>query len=313
MSELSWTEELNNEELANKPSHPNGPRLKDSLELQVAELEMLLSMFPNKGEITLQDENVFKNIQRHLNDTTENPPPKIEYSVAVPINETKAIVDLQVELPLSYPYVTPQLFARSNTLDRQQQLQLNKDLTSYIATLEPGELCIYATVQWLQDNTTFRVQNSEVCERTTRKEIVKAPFKRMWIYSHHIYRQELRKKIFEYAKKLNLTGFCLAGKPGVICVEGTKENCEEFWHIIRYPNWKHISCKHHETGEAEGNGESFRLFQTFEDLQFQAHGDYGLRNDYHMDLGQFLEFLKVHQSDHIFQILFGIEGKSPDT
>uniref|UniRef100_A0A0B8RTS3 RWD domain-containing protein 2A-like n=1 Tax=Philothamnus irregularis TaxID=1899461 RepID=A0A0B8RTS3_9SAUR len=287
--------------------------IKDSLELQVAELEMLLSMFPNKGEITLQDENVFQNIQRYLNNTAENLPPKIEYSVAVPINETKAIVDLQVELPHSYPYVTPQLFARSNTLDRQQQLQLNKDLRSYIATLEPEELYICAAVRWLQDNRTFRVQNSGVCERTTRKEIVKAPFKRMWIYSHHIYRQELRKKIFEYAKKLNLTGFCLAGKPGVICVEGTKENCEEFWRIIRYPNWKHISCKHLETGEAEGNGESFCLFQTFEDLQFQAHGDYGLRNDYHMDLGQFLEFLKVHQSEHIFQILFGIEGKSPDT
>lgn len=209
--------------------------------------------------------------------------------------------------------MTPQLFARSDALDRQQQLQLNKDLTSYIASLEPGELCICAAVQWLQDSSTFKVQNSEVCERSTRKEIAKAHFKRMWIYSHHIYRQELRKKIFEYAKKLNLTGFCLTGKPGVICVEGTKENCEEFWRIIRYPNWKHISCKHLETGETEGNGESFRLFQTFEDLQFQAHGDYGLRNDYHMDLGQFLEFLKVHQSEHIFQILFGVEGKSPDT
>ncbi|XP_034264784.1 RWD domain-containing protein 2A isoform X1 [Pantherophis guttatus] len=312
--QIKWIYELcNNENVTDVASVMMSSNIKDSLELQVAELEMLLSMFPNKGEITLQDENVFQNIQRYLNNTTENLPPKIEYSVAVPINETKAIVDLQVELPHSYPYVTPQLFARSNTLDRQQQLQLNKDLRSYIATLEPEELYICAAVRWLQDNHTFRVQNSEVCERTTRKEIVKAPFKRMWIYSHHIYRQELRKKIFEYAKKLNLTGFCLAGKPGVICVEGTKENSEEFWRIIRYPNWKHISCKHLETGEAEGNGESFRLFQTFEDLQFQAHGDYGLRNDYHMDLGQFLEFLKGHQSEHIFQILFGIEGKSPDT
>lgn len=63
--------------------------IKDSLELQVAELEMLLSMFPNKGEITLQDENAFQNIQRYLNNTAENLPPKIEYSVAVSIIETK--------------------------------------------------------------------------------------------------------------------------------------------------------------------------------------------------------------------------------
>lgn len=134
----------------------------------------------------------------------------------------------------------------------------------------------------------------------------------MWIYSHHIYRQELRKKIFDCAKKLNLTGFCLTGKPGVICVEGLREHCEEFWRVIRYPNWKHISCKHVENIETEGSVNDLRLFHAFEDLQFQAHGDYGLRNDYHMDLGQFLEFLKQHQSGHIFQILFDVEGKLSD-
>lgn len=219
-------------------------------------------------------------------------------------------VDLQVTLPHDYPYVSPQLFARSNALDRQQQLQLNKDLTTYVASLELGELCICSAVQWIRDNSTPYLQNSKLSSEKAPKETVsKTLFSRMWIYSHHIYRQELRKKIFDSAKRLNLTGFCLTGKPGIICVEGVKENCEEFWHVIRYPNWKHISCKHIESGESEGNEDNLRLFDTFKDLQFQAHGDYGLRNDYHMDLGQFLEFLKEHQSEHVFQILFGVEGK----
>ncbi|KAJ6665806.1 hypothetical protein lerEdw1_001278 [Lerista edwardsae] len=285
-------------------------KIKESLELQIAELEMLFSMFPNKGEITLQDENCFLNVQRYLNNTSEDLPHKTEYSVAVTIDEPKVKVDLQVTLPHDYPHVPPQLFARSNTLDRQQQWQLNKDLTSYVSSLELGELCICAAVQWIGDITPY-LQNSKLPSEKAPKEIVlKTLFSRMWIYSHHIYRQELRKKIFESAKKLNLTGFCLTGKPGIICVEGVKENCEEFWHIIRYPNWKHISCKHIESGESEGNEDNLRLFHTFKDLQFQAHGDYGLRNDYHMDLGQFLEFLKEHQSEHVFQILFGVEGKS---
>lgn len=216
-------------------------------------------------------------------------------------------------LPHDYPHASPQLFARSNALDRQQQLQLNKDLTSYVTSFESGELCILTAVQWLRDNSSPYLRNSKLsCARMPGEKIAKTFFKRIWIYSHHIYRQELRKKIFDAAKKLDLTGFCLTGKPGIICVEGVKENCEEFWHIIRYPNWKHISCKHTDSAETEGNGDNFRLFHTFEDLQFQAHGDYGLRNDYHMDLGQFLEFLKAHQSEHIFQILFGVEGKCSD-
>uniref|UniRef100_A0A8D0DVW0 RWD domain containing 2A n=1 Tax=Salvator merianae TaxID=96440 RepID=A0A8D0DVW0_SALMN len=287
--------------------------IKERLELQMAELEMLFSMFPNKGEITLQDESTFFHVQKYLNNSSENLPHKIEYSVAVPVDEPKERLNLQVALPHDYPQVSPQLFARSDALDRQQQFQLNKDLTSYITSLESGELCICAAVQWLRDNSVNYLRSSKLsCERASPAGTVKTFFSRMWIYSHHIYRQELRKKIFDSARKLNLTGFCLTGKPGIICVEGVKENCEEFWHVIRYPNWKHISCKHVESKETEGNGDNLRLFQTFEDLQFRAHGDYGLRNDYHMDLGQFLEYLKAHQSEHVFQILFGVEGKCSD-
>ncbi|XP_042737678.1 RWD domain-containing protein 2A isoform X2 [Lagopus leucura] len=212
--------------------------VRECLELQLLEVEMLLSMFPKKGEISL-DEAAVPALQRYLRDGGGSLPPRLEYSVAVGVGEPEVKVELQVQLPHMYPHVAPQLFARSNALHRQQQLQLNTLLTSHISSLD-------------------------------------------------------------------------SGKPGVICVEGTRENCEEFWRVIRYPNWKHISCKHVETVEAEGSIDNLRLFQTFEDLQFQAHGDYGLRNDYHMDLGQFLEFLKQHQSGHIFQILFGVEGKLAD-
>ncbi|XP_015276388.1 PREDICTED: RWD domain-containing protein 2A [Gekko japonicus] len=287
--------------------------VKENIELQMSELEMLFSMFPNKGEITLQDDNTFLNVQQYLNNASEALPHKIEYMVSVAIDELKERVNLQVTLPYDYPNAAPQLFARSDAVDRPQQLQLNKDLASYIASLESGELCIWTAVQWLQENSSPYLENSKFSSaRESKEKVVKTFFNRMWIYSHHIYRQELRKKIFDCAKKLNLTGFCLTGKPGIICVEGIKENCEEFWHVIRYPNWKHISCKHVESAETEGNEDHLRRFHSFEDLQFQAHGDYGLRNDYHMDLGQFLEFLKEHQSEHIFQILFGIEGKSSD-
>ncbi|KAM6355155.1 RWD domain-containing protein 2A [Podargus strigoides] len=286
--------------------------VKECLELQLLEVEMLLSMFPRKGEMNL-DEDAVPGMQRYLRDTDGAVPPQLEYSIGVDVGQAKVKVELQVLLPHMYPHVAPQLFARSNALHRQQQSQLNTGLASYISSLGSGELCIYQALQWVKDNSLPYLENSKISsENASKGVVVKETLHRMWIYSHHIYRQELRRKIFECAKKLNLTGFCLTGKPGVICVEGLRENCEEFWCVIRYPNWKHISCKHVENIETEGNINNLRLFHAFQDLQFQAHGDYGLRNDYHMDLGQFLEFLKQHQSGHIFQILFGVEGKLSD-
>ncbi|NXN34908.1 RWD2A protein, partial [Rhinoptilus africanus] len=286
--------------------------VKECLELQLLEVEMLLSMFPKKGEINLHEDAV-PSVQRYLKNTDGDLPPQLEYSIAVDVGEPKVKVELQVVLPHRYPHVAPQLFARSGALHRQQQCQLNTGLASHISSLDSGEVCVYEAVQWVKDNTSPYLENSKISSESASKEVaVKETLHRVWIYSHHIYRQELRKKIFDCAKKLNLTGFCLTGKPGVICVEGLRESCEEFWRVIRYPNWKHISCKHVENIETEKGIDTLRLFHAFEDLQFQAHGDYGLRNDYHMDLGQFLEFLKQHQSGHIFQILFGVEGKLSD-
>ncbi|NWX25629.1 RWD2A protein, partial [Notiomystis cincta] len=286
--------------------------VKECLELQLLEVEMLLSMFPKKGELSL-DEDAVPSIQRYLRSTEGALPPQLEYRIALAVGEEKVKVELQVLLPHMYPQVPPQLFARSDALHRQQQLQLNTGLASHISSLDSGDLCVCEAVQWVKDNSLPFLENSKTSSECAPKEVrVKETLHRMWIYSHHIYRQELRRKIFDWAKKLNLTGFCLTGKPGVICVEGLQEHCEEFWRAIRYPSWKHISCKHVENVEAEGSVDDLRLFQGFEDLQFQAHGDYGLRNDYHMDLGQFLEFLKQHQSGHIFHILFGVEGKHSD-
>ncbi|NWI70042.1 RWD2A protein, partial [Todus mexicanus] len=286
--------------------------VEECLELQLLEMETLLTMYPKKGEISVGEEAV-PSVRRYLRDGGGALPPQLEFSVAVDVGEPKVKVELQVLLPHMYPHVAPQLFARSNALHRQQQSQLNAGLASHMSSLDSGEMCIYEAVQWVKDNILPFLENRKSSLEGTSKEVrVKETLHRMWIYSHHIYRQELRKKIFDSAKKLNLTGFCLTGKPGVICVEGLRENCEEFWRVIRYPNWKHISCKHVENIESEGSVDRLRLFRAFEDLQFEAHGDYGLRNDYHMDLGQFLEFLKQHQSGHIFEILFGVKGKLPD-
>uniref|UniRef100_F6YAC7 RWD domain containing 2A n=1 Tax=Equus caballus TaxID=9796 RepID=F6YAC7_HORSE len=265
--------------------------MKECLQLQLLEMEMLFSMFPNQGEVKLEDVNALTNIKRYLEGTREALPPKIEFVITLQIEEPKVKIDLQVSMPHGYPCAALQLFGRSSELDRQQQLLLNKGLTSYIETFDPGELCVCAAIQWLQDNSAPYFLNRKLAyEPSAQAKPVKNTFLRMWIYSHHIYQQDLRKKILDVGKRL-----------------------DEFWHTIRYPNWKHISCKHAESMETEGNGEDLRLFHSFEELLLEAHGDYGLRNDYHMNLGQFLEFLRKHKSEHVFQILFGIESKSSDS
>ena len=64
-----------------------------------------------------------------------------------------------------------------------------------------------------------------------------------WVYIHHIYSKYKRRNIVSWAREYNLTGFLMAGKPGVIYVEGILNNIEEYCVKVRGLNWKKMTCK----------------------------------------------------------------------
>lgn len=62
--------------------------MKECLELQLLEVETLLTMFPKKGEINL-DEDAVPSVQRYLRNADGALPPQLEFSVAVDVGEAK--------------------------------------------------------------------------------------------------------------------------------------------------------------------------------------------------------------------------------
>lgn len=63
--------------------------MKECLQLQLLEMEMLFSMFPNQGEVKLEDVNVLTNIKRYLEGKREALPPKIEFVITLQIEDPK--------------------------------------------------------------------------------------------------------------------------------------------------------------------------------------------------------------------------------
>lgn len=62
--------------------------VKECLQLQILEMEMLFSMFPNR-EVKLDDVNALTNIKRYLEGTREALPAKIEFVITLQIEEPK--------------------------------------------------------------------------------------------------------------------------------------------------------------------------------------------------------------------------------
>lgn len=274
-------------------------KIKENLESQLSELEALQSMY-TPTELRVEDLNVLADINAFVDGRTPDLPAYLDLTINLLLDKQK--FELCITLSHEYPDTEPDLYVRNHNLNKQQHAAINKDLTEYIAGLERMP-CIFSAVSWLQDNAPNYVILEEVNEQRTVKD---ETLIRYWIYSHHIYSKSKRREIVDLATKLNITGFCMPGKPGIICVEGTKSDCDEWWQTIKAMNWKRIFCKIIEECK---DSEGFLKFRTFDERVFQ---NCNVKCN-HMNMGELFKFLDDHRCGYIFKEIFGVEAKAAST
>lgn len=223
-------------------------------------------------------------------------------------------------LPYSYPASSsPDVSIRSAFLSRLHHQQFSEAIRHFIGELKPEEPVIFEIVQWIKENADAYIEQSiqDNAENNLRASSSlnslrtgNVAFSRFWIYSHHIYNKEKRKTILHLAHELDLTGFSVPGKPGIICVEGDERNVENFWLSIRSMQWKKITLVHSETFPIEGISndlQQLRKFQKFEEKHFDPRPGKG--REVHMDRGLLFQFLQQNGSGDVFPMYFGVAGK----
>lgn len=212
----------------------------------------------------------------------------------------------------SYPDTCPEIYLHANELKRRSQDELNSDLQGFIKTLSPGEVCLLPIVEWIRDNAAsyFPIPVSHSLDPEPNVDTsADLHFCRMWLYMHHIYSKTKRRNILSLSSELELSGFCLPGKPGVVCVEGTVRNTQEFYHTLRRWNWKSLACRKREVEPVITEIALLRKIEGFSELSFvPMHGS----RQTHMDMGQFLSYLRAHTLEYIFKELFGVEGHTTE-
>ncbi|XP_022044899.1 RWD domain-containing protein 2B [Acanthochromis polyacanthus] len=292
-------------------------------ESQLAEIELLTSMFPTLDELELTDQLALAELRDYVESSAsaDSPPPSrpqflIKQKLDSANTETEVI--MSCAYPSEYPCVLPEITVRCSSLNRAQQTELQTHLNAYLTENCQGEVCVLSAVDWVKDNLQVFVNKSLLVTPVPKKEPASSQpqevFSRLWIYSHHIYNKSKRKNILEWSKELCLSGFSMPGKPGIVCVEGPQSACEEFWSRVKVLTWKKIMIRHREDIPLDRQGEdsrtvesidSLRKFTGFEEAMFDPHGNRGN----HMDLGQLYQFLNEKGCCDVFQIYFGIEGR----
>ncbi|XP_019750229.1 RWD domain-containing protein 2B isoform X1 [Hippocampus comes] len=306
---------------------------KATLAAQLAELELLTSMFPTHEELEIVDQLALAELRDYAGAegspsvSTESPPAPppssrpqfvIKQRLEDDAEGGKQSVDfiLTCTYPPEYPSVVPELTVRCCGLSRAQQTQLHAGLKAHLADACLGDVCVLSALEWLRENLCAFVDKSSsaptppACKGDAASPPPREAFSRLWIYSHHIYNSTKRKNILEWAKELGLSGFSMPGKPGIVCVEGAQGACEEFWSRVKNLTWKRITIRHREDvglrdTPSNQSIDSLRKFSGFEEAAFDPRGSRGN----HMDLGLLYQFLEEKGCCDVFQMYFGVEGR----
>lgn len=273
------------------------------LQQQMSELELLKSMYPNPEDIVITDNKVLEDVQNFLDNKTDYIPHHLDFVINLLINQFK--LEVCVNLPSLYPNEEPDIYVRCNQLNRQQEKKLNSDLCEHIKANYQADVCLYTVTSWLQDNVDICIIETVHNHKSQGDEearVEEYKFVRYWIFSHHIYNKRKREDIVKKAKDLKLTGFSLPGKPGIVCIEGSDSDCNEWWKDIKSMSWKKIGIRKTEVFEPTEQKKQQKFFQ-FEELHFTNAAS---RLNKHADMSGLSKYLDERGLIQAFNELFGL-------
>ena len=287
--------------------------IADNLELQLSEVEMMSSMFPSKQEFQFDDPLSVTLIQSWVDafrngQADSEPPSMMSYRINISL-ESSVSIELCAQMTRKYPSCEfPEIRLNSGALSRENNAKMTTDLMKHLKDSCENDLAMGVAVAWIQEHGLDYAKSIEEESPNTSSSSLKSidlEGLRFWIYSHHIYSKTKRKNILDLSSEFNLTGFCMPGKPGIICLEGTARNVNDAWSVIKGWNWKKINVKIQETFKDDCD----KRFIDFNEIGFVKNSD---NRDYHMDMGEFFRFLKQHESEYMFKEFFGINKTSED-
>ncbi|ROW02460.1 hypothetical protein VMCG_06144 [Cytospora schulzeri] len=281
-------------------AEPGGLTLpRDLLEAQMSMVELIRAMYPSSEEDADADSAANEVIDRvrewcesasssssaggtklpstfglavtipvHIDEDSSSPtppPPSVEMSVTVPLSSTET--DLVEPPPLTYSLRQPSWLSRAEVAELGSGMPVDD---------------ILAAFDYIQDNAPryyHEHRHKAAASSSLQQDRPQpggggggagagaaggddGPLLRVWFYFPSLSTREKRKDLVSYAAGYSLTGFVLAGKPGVLCLEGTSRNVDGYMNAIKNESWGDIPSHQKKVSERfrEECGERGRRF-----------------------------------------------------
>jgi hypothetical protein len=113
----------------------------------------------------------------------------------------------------------------------------------------------------------FLEEKQSQSQSATSEESSKGPLVRVWFYFPSLSTRKKRDDMVKLAPAYTLTGFVLAGKPGVLCLEGSSTDIDAYMSFIKTHSWGDIPSHQKKVSERFRQTEGVqRVFSGMEEI-----------------------------------------------
>ncbi|KAI5271300.1 hypothetical protein E4T47_05354 [Aureobasidium subglaciale] len=277
-------------------SHPLPPDLLDS---QMSTLDLLLAMFPDENEfdISKSDLDLITNIRDNGSGDITFIPLEINLSLHIHVDSTHSI-QVNITAPLrtteSDPSEAPPL-----TFSLRQPTWLDKAALATLTSTLPED--IFSALDYLRDEAPSLLPTITTTP-TTENPVSSDPLVRVWFYFPSLSTREKRLHMVLWAPSYSLTGFVLAGKPGLLCLEGTSPSISAYMNEIKTVSWSDIPPHQKKVTERyrEEGDEVKRAFGDMSEITDLVGEKHGARQN-RGDMAAIENWLKEKGLGHMFE------------
>ncbi|KAL3419565.1 duf1115 domain protein [Phlyctema vagabunda] len=218
------------------------PLPRHLLEAQLSMLNLILAMFSSPGEIDISPSTSesLDQLREALEATDETPtrmPADLSFTIALPIGDVHTL-QVMVHVPLQDFEADPSEAPALRYSLRQSSWMSRAEVVELSSSMPKDD--ILAAVEYLQDAAPAFVRLASSLDQAITGTQAEPLLVRVWFYFPSLSTREKRKDLVNYAADYQLTGFVLAGKPGVLCLEGTSKNIDAYMNNIKMHSWGDI-------------------------------------------------------------------------
>ncbi|RYP69434.1 hypothetical protein DL771_006086 [Monosporascus sp. 5C6A] len=240
---------------------------KDLMELQLGQVDLLMAMYPSEDVVLLDESSreLLAALREWCDGSDETPPPPnipsgLSFVLNVEVAEDLSSsahrhLRLDVTLPLRCEGAETPINEPPNPKVRIRQPDwLSRAETSRLGADIPGSsgdmiALIEHTKEAASRYLTEKEASSSCSKSPTSGGPEEAGLVRAWFYFPSISSRAKRDDLARHAPAHGLTGFLLAGKPGVLCLEGAPNDVDAYMRFIRTESWGDIPPQHKKVSE----------------------------------------------------------------